>query len=58
MADELELTDAERNLILASRTAAAAKKAETPLTLEDIKPNMPAALKQKIMDRIVSAWSK
>jgi hypothetical protein len=60
---ELELTDTERDLILAHRTAAEAKKqkvqqGEKPADIDDIKPNMSPATKQKIMDRIMQVWSK
>ena len=62
MADELELSDHERDLILAHRTAAEAKKkrqqTEKPPDLDDIHAGMKPAEKQRIMDRIMECWKK
>jgi hypothetical protein len=57
--DKLELTDAEEiRDVLAKRAAKKQQQSEVPLTLEDIKPGMPAATRQKIMDKIMSVWNK
>ena len=63
MADDLNLSDAERDLVLAHRTAAEAKKqkqqsAEKPPDIDDIVPGMPAATRQRIIDRIMSVANK
>ena len=59
MADEnLELSAAERDLVLGVRAAAAAKKqqGEKPVDIDDISPNMSTAQKKRVMDKIRELW--
>lgn len=58
MPDNLNLTEAERDIILAHRTAAEAKKQdhEKPVDLNDIKVGMSPAVKRRVLDKISELW--